>query len=722
MTDALAAIAWYLITAIMISAAWIAARRAFPVDGVTQRIMHTVVFVWTWIVVVSCVLGTFGALNAVSLGGGVLLAAAGTWFWSKALNQMMVTPNQNQFVNGSGNSPQDLMTSDTTRWSCRVSNAWNVFWTGAAALFCVLVADRALLQFPSDWDTLTYHRPLIDHWLQTGSLYAPQCAVWHVPGNNELLGLWWAAAFSGDFWVGLMNIPAALLLALGTYELGRLVGLTPLLRHATVIAIIGSSIVFLQITNAKNDIAVAGLFIAGLSYGCRYIKYSSWYDLVLAGAALGLTAGVKYYALGYAGVGWLGIVAMAWWKGGRRTAIVVAFSVAGIMLLPSAYWYGRNLIVTGTPLYPQGYSGPDSAEALLPRSAWQSSILGNGRLEVLPEYVDGVWKRGGICQTLAVLMLPLSWTWLLASTQLLAKQPDHPTDRRVLCGGVAITLMGAWLIFGATPFTVDAENNRLLESPYILSRFSQSPIVLSVLAIGLLLSDLSRWINTPCNYARIRSTLSALLPMAFAVAALATLCTSLADVLRDEWLVILLIVTDLVLLSLIVRELLTAARNHDGGIPQIVVFAILAGGMATFVLSTAWLAPWWHGNFSVHYDQRYRTQTFSKIEKWKEPPPTIVALHYRYYPFFGSRRQFHVCRPRRAYSKSFLLIYLASYKADVIAVMHRDPFPFGRYKKSIEWVEEHSEIFKRVDAGADFNLYRIQKDRLRDQIMSQVLM
>jgi len=59
-----------------------------------------------------------------------------------------------------------------------------------------LIVTQGVGRFPGDWDTLMYHLPLVDLWIQTGSLYVPECAVWHAPGNNELLGVWWAVPFS----------------------------------------------------------------------------------------------------------------------------------------------------------------------------------------------------------------------------------------------------------------------------------------------------------------------------------------------------------------------------------------------------------------------------------------------------------------------------------------------------------------------------------------------
>lgn len=75
---------------------------------------------------------------------------------------------------------------------------------------------NGVLKFPTDFDSLWYHMPLIDSWLQTGSLYVPDCARWYFPGNSELLGVWATAGCSGDFLVPLSNVPVVILWGFAT--------------------------------------------------------------------------------------------------------------------------------------------------------------------------------------------------------------------------------------------------------------------------------------------------------------------------------------------------------------------------------------------------------------------------------------------------------------------------------------------------------------------------
>ncbi len=85
---------------------------------------------------------------------------------------------------------------------------WMIAWIGFSALCFAQLLLAGLLRFPTDWDSLAYHVPLVDHWLQAGSLEMTDCARWSSPGNNELWALWAAAPFSGDFLVSVNNLPA----------------------------------------------------------------------------------------------------------------------------------------------------------------------------------------------------------------------------------------------------------------------------------------------------------------------------------------------------------------------------------------------------------------------------------------------------------------------------------------------------------------------------------
>src|SRR5262249_43937211 len=149
-------------------------------------------------------------------------------------------------------------------------------------------------------DSLAYHIPLIDQWLHAGSLYAPDCTRWSSPGNNEVLGLWMVAPFSGDFLIHLNNLPPTLLLASTAVGLGTRLGLSRPLAHLGGMAVVCNLVVLKQLVDTENDVAVAACFFAAALYVVRSAEGAGAGSAVLAAVSLGLLAGVKFYALGYA--------------------------------------------------------------------------------------------------------------------------------------------------------------------------------------------------------------------------------------------------------------------------------------------------------------------------------------------------------------------------------------------------------------------------------------
>lgn len=696
--DALAAAIWFMVTATAIWLAWSVARRLYPLDAMTQVVMHVVTLGWTWLVVGGCGLGACGWLSAVSLGSVVLMLAGATDWWSR------------RYLDA---EPEDELPPTRGEFLTWGTLAGWVGWGSVAATGAGLVITRGLMRFPNDWDTLMYHLPLIDLWLQSGSLHVPECAVWHTPGNNELWGLWWAAPFSGDFWVGLINIPAGLLLAIGTFEFARRLGISRLLRHACALAAMGSYVVLLQMTNAKNDVAVAGLFVTGLAYGARALQEGRRRDVVFAGAALGLLAGVKYYALGYAAAAWLALVTAWWLRRGGRTAVHWGVLLGAVMLVPAGYWYARNWWNTGAPLYPLGYSGKDAAEveSRLQRSLGSMSFLGSGKSELWERYVDAVWLDGGPCQTAAVLALPISLLWLMGS-EVRSRHARRDSETAGLRAGVALGTLASWLSFAATPFTVDPENDSLLRSTILVVRFSLVPQTLSVLALSVALSDVHSWFAKHVR-GRMGSCTGGLLAMLFAGTAFWSFSLAAIRLFDGEWLVLLL-AFDAALLLLGIRQLWVIVGRLPMTFKRLRMGGCLALGFGGMMAGTHWLSQGWHEGFARHYDLRFGTHAFSRLEAMEPPLPSVAALPFRYYPFFGSRRQFRVHRPLRVMSLDYLFRYLAANGIDLIAVVQRG----GSHPETItsrrlvDWMGEQPGVFEKLESGNEFDLYRIERKRL----------
>ena len=239
-----------------------------------------------------------------------------------------------------------------------------------AVVLAALLASAAasgLSAPPRGWDVLTYHLPRAVSWLQHGDLgaYGPEAAFY--PGNAELLIL--MGLFTGtDRLAPLIQAPFLALAGLALFALARTIGARRWSAAIASIVFVASPMAFFHSTVAKNDLIVAALVLSGVLFllrslepdGTRNIR--TW-EISLAGLSLGLAAGTKYTILPFVAVSALSVVTLSLVRGAwartraRGTSnrgdvgrVVAAFAVS--LALPSAFWYVRNLLVSGSPVAP----------------------------------------------------------------------------------------------------------------------------------------------------------------------------------------------------------------------------------------------------------------------------------------------------------------------------------------------------------------------------------
>jgi hypothetical protein len=317
-----------------------------------------------------------------------------------------------------------------------------------------------MYSFPTEWDTLMYHRPLVDQWLRSGSLYAPAEKVWYNPGACETVGLWLGAPFSGDFLLGASNVAIVTIFAAAAFLVCREFGLNCRLSHVVALILMTNPVILSQATDSKNDAAVAGLALAAIAFGSRYVRFGRLYDAVGVGMALGILTGVKYYAVGSAAVTLLVLMGMAAATvGARRTASIVACAAGGAGAL-SGYWYLRNAIVTGTPVYPKGFAGSRDVIGEVAPHLWTTTLALNGRAEIPALFVDAVWKWGGPAFVASLLMLPMS-LGVLCGASLAYGTSGFVRNAATRCG-LAAFVVGNLLLLAFTPFGAETAPGTLI--------------------------------------------------------------------------------------------------------------------------------------------------------------------------------------------------------------------------------------------------------------------
>jgi hypothetical protein len=277
LTDAVAVVPWFAATAIVARSAWRTGRVLFPGDGIGESVAHAIMCGWACVLASAFLSSLTVGLRAATLIPTAVVLACAMDTAARRFGERIAARN------GGGMSV-------APDWS----SIFGCLWGWVATTYALHVAINGLWTFPADWDSLAYHIPVIDQWLQAGSLSAMECGDWYVPGNNEVLGLWAVAPFTGDFFIALTNVPSVALLAASGLGVAARLGLPASLRHPVALLLVSNGVVLRHLAGAENDVAVAALFTASLLYHLRYLASGRRADLILWAVAFGLLTGVKY--------------------------------------------------------------------------------------------------------------------------------------------------------------------------------------------------------------------------------------------------------------------------------------------------------------------------------------------------------------------------------------------------------------------------------------------
>jgi len=571
--------------------------------------------------------------------------------------------------------------------------------------FCgAQIIVKGLLTFPTDWDSLMYHIPLVDQWLATHSLYAPNDGMWYNAGNHELLGLWLAAPFSGDFLIALINLPAVFLLAAAAIELGTTFGLSRPLAHLVGFAVIATTPVLRQLMDSENDVAVVGLFLASLLYTIRFYLTCRCEYLVATGVTIGILSGVKYYALGYVMIAVVVLVFLTWSMRDHRLRIIAPLVIGTGLLIFGCPWYIRNLWMAGSPIYPVGFSADNDLWSEMRPESWSSSFVSNVRPVVLNLVLKCVEQMAGPCHLVAIVAVPITLFWLSISAWRL-----RSTTARLRCSLVFL-IVATFLVLFVSPNTVEMVPGTMdmLRGQYLPARFGLCFMSVTIIGTALVLQDASQlaaallvnWrpptIDGLSDHQRLRPSVSSVL----------LICgyTTLAGLLIYYF------------TQLVWRErswtgnqldkLPTACNFFASGVllrlcwntwpPWRRAMRYALVGLSVIVVGSAvpWLASRWHDNFFSFYDIRYHSKAMSVVSQLDPSLNRICVCEFRYYPFFGSRRQFHVARPLWVPTYPRLATYLRNHQTTIVITKYYDSSKQQRYENVPEWLTTNPQAFQ----------------------------
>ncbi len=668
--DGLMAVPWLGVTLLLGVSAWRLARRWLPDEAPEPRAVLALLLGWAAVVLVAVLLGSIGTLSGPALLGGVGTLAA--------------------LPLVAGPAPRPGAGAARPVW------AW--VWPVLLAAWAGHVLSSGLLTFPNHWDGLTYHVPLVDRWLQSRSLYVPGFSHWSHPGNNELLGLWAVAPFSGDFLLGLSNLPVAALLLAATIGLAREVGASPLFAKLAGLAVCLNLVFIGQLVSFENDLAVAALTTAALYTGLRYARRGGVGDMAGWATSLGLLAGVKFYALGYAAVVGVVVPLLALHRRGLGAAVRLAgVGLLGAILL-SGYWYARNTLATGRPLYPLGASASTSDIDRIYPDVWRSTVLGCRRPEAAGLTLLAVAKIGGPCQLLVLCAFPLAGAWLLGAGGRAA--PGVAAARRAL----VFAAVGAGAVWLVTPFAVECQPGQLDQLLYERTPVRYALAFLSLAAVAGACA--AEGAAGPRRARRVASALGVLLAAQCGVA-LANPERGLTPEVR-RGLHVEVIDTALYALNFLLAGYLFLRLRRAA--PRWAA-AALPAGLTAAALGVAALSSAWQAGYERYYGRMFHDNLVAELTNLGVPDGArLCVLEDRPYPFFGPRRQFRVSVPLVLDDGAALADFLDNQASDFLVVRARSsPFPcnVAHNQHAAEWAARLSARLALVRAGPSYDLYRV---------------
>jgi hypothetical protein len=228
-----------------------------------------------------------------------------------------------------------------------------------ASLFALAIARDQLFLSPLAVDTLNFHLPGIAAWIQSGSLwqidvFLSDVAPGHYPNSGDVLLLAAVLPWSNDFLAHLFLYPIYLLTGVATYALARELRAPPAAAAVTAALLMASPVVIVPalIASYPDVVALFG-FATGLLFLARHHRSGLTCELVLAGLALGVAFGTKWYAVSAVAVA-VGVWALGSLVSGRRWRTVTrqGLALVGLVALAGAIWLLRNWVESGNPVFP----------------------------------------------------------------------------------------------------------------------------------------------------------------------------------------------------------------------------------------------------------------------------------------------------------------------------------------------------------------------------------
>jgi hypothetical protein len=208
-------------------------------------------------------------------------------------------------------------------------------------------------------DALSFHLPGVGEWIQTGSLwevghFVPNQAQGYYPGNGDLMLLAGSLPWEDDAFLRFVGIPFLALTGLAVYAMAVELGSSrPAAATAAALFLSIPVVMLPALQDVMPDAVMLSTFGAGGLFLLRAARSGRTSELTLAGIALGLSFGSKWYGVTSVAVA-VAVWALASAAGGRGAAWVLRrlALLAGLIAVAGGFWFLRNLVASGNPVFP----------------------------------------------------------------------------------------------------------------------------------------------------------------------------------------------------------------------------------------------------------------------------------------------------------------------------------------------------------------------------------
>jgi hypothetical protein len=349
---------------------------------------------------------------------------------------------------------------------------------------------------------------------------------------------------------------------------------------------------------------------------------------------------------------------------------------------------------------------------------WQTTLVGNGQPEVLPLLLWAVWRMGGPCQWLALQLVFVAGAWIATSCLWFWRRQER--DLGAIRGALAVWTAAAGFIWSMAPFMVETIPGTLnmLRASSSPVRFGLCFLNLALLCSVILLQDLAlglQHIIKVVSSARgpnrrlqgIGSGLARLMATAPTIILAGAVIYQLVECFRRA--------TDKVDTLLVAASLLLAGLLIVSCLKTWPVTRPLFGGLlaVAIVAGIVWLGQRWHAGFVGHYDRMFGGYPYSRLSEMNPGDTRVCVLGFRYYPFFGSRRQFRVSRPLWVPTYASLLEYLRDRDVTLIFADKSEASNVRRrYAIARDCLEQHPDVFEMIQDGPTYFVFRVNRGML----------